>query len=68
MSFDYIIEIRGKVKSLELYEKVKKYNANVTDIIFLTFVYGEASLNQFVDIIRICLKFGKIKVSFTRRS
>ena len=67
MTFEYIIEIRGKVKSLDLYKKVERFNANVTDIIFLTFVYGEADLNTLIKIILICAKYGKVKVSFTRR-
>ena len=68
MTFDYFIEIKGKVKSLELYHRIKQYNANVTDLIFLTFVYGEANLNNLIKIIIICTKFGKVKVNLIRRS
>lgn len=68
MTFDYFIEIKGKVKSLELYRRIKQYNANVTDLIFLTFVYGEAKLNVLIKIIVICTKFGKVKVNLKRRS
>lgn len=65
--FDYVIEIKGKIKSRDLYKRLEKYKANVTDIIFLTFVYGEASLTEFLEIILICSKYGHIKVQFTRR-
>lgn len=68
MTFDYFIEIKGKVKSLELYNCIKQYNANVTDVIFLTFVYGEAKLNDLIKIIITCIKFGKVKVNLIRRS
>ena len=67
MIFEYIIEIRGNFKSLELYKKVERFKANVTDIIFLTFVYGEADLNTLIKIILICSKYGKVKVNFSRR-
>lgn len=69
MRYEYIIEIKGKIKSRDLYEKIAKYNANVTDIIFMTLVYGEADLNGLISIILTCLKYGKhsgIKVHFKR--
>lgn len=68
MTFEYIIEISGKIKSLELYKKLEKYNVNLTDIIFLTFVYGEADLNTLIKIILTCSKYGKVKVNFIRRT
>lgn len=67
MTFAYTIEINGKIKSSELYEEIKKFKANVTDIIFLTYVYGEANLQDLVKIIVVCLEYGKIKVKYTRR-
>lgn len=66
MRYEYIIEIKGKISSRDLYDKVKRYGANVTDIIFMTLVYGEAELNDFISIILICFKYGGIKVHFKR--
>ncbi len=66
MRYEYIIKIKGKVKSRDLYGKIARYNANVTDIIFMTLVYGEADLNDFISIILTCFKYGSIRVHFKR--
>ena len=66
MRYEYIIEIKGKANSRDLYDKIERYDANVTDIIFMTLVYGEADLDDFISIILTCFKYGGIKVHFKR--
>lgn len=66
MRFEYFIEIKGIIKSRELYNKIQIYGANVTDLVFMTFVYGEADIDAFVEIAAACFEFSDIDIHFKR--
>jgi hypothetical protein len=54
------VTINGKIDSKELWEDVKCYDINVTDLGEVTFVYGEVSMFDSLIIISICRKYGDI--------
>ena len=66
MRFEYFIEIKGIINSRELYNKIQIYGANVTDLVFMTFVYGEANLDDFIEIAAACFEFSDIDIHFQR--
>lgn len=59
------VTIKGKIDSKELWEDIKRYNVNVTDVGEVTFVHGEASMYDSMFIIDICRKYGEITHELT---
>lgn len=59
------VTINGKIDSKELWEDVKGYDINVTDLGEVTFVYGEVSMFDSLIIISICRKYGNITHEIT---
>ena len=59
------VTINGKVDSKELWEDVKGYDVNVTDMEMFTAVYGKVSMYDSMFIIDICRKYGDIKSEVT---
>ena len=59
------VTIAGKVDSKELWEDVKRYDVNVTDMVEFTSVYGKVSMYDSMFIIDICRKYGDIKTEIT---
>lgn len=59
------VTIKGKIDSKELWEDIKRYDVNVTDMGEVTFVHGEASMYDSMFIIDICRKYGDINSEVT---
>ena len=59
------VTIKGKINSKELWEDIKRYNVNVTEVGEVTFVHGEASMYDSMFIIDICRKYGEITHELT---
>lgn len=59
------VTIKGKIESKDLWEDVKEYNVNVTDLIAFTVVHGEVSMYDSMFIIDICRKYGDITTEVT---
>ena len=54
------VTINGKIDSKKLWNDIKGYDVNVTDLGEVTFVYGQASMYDSMFIIDICRKYGDI--------
>lgn len=56
-----LITIKGKIDSRDLYSKLARYGANVTDMIDKTFVFVTIDLRDdaIEHIIRICSEYGE---------
>lgn len=59
------VTIQGKIDSKKLWEEVKGYDINVTDLNEFTTVYGKVSMYDSMFIIDICRKYGDIKSEVT---
>jgi len=59
------VTIKGKIDSKSLWEDVKDYDVNVTDMIHFTAVYGKVSMYDSMFIIDICRKYGDITTEVT---
>lgn len=59
------VTIQGQIDSKSLWEDVKDYDINVTDMIQFTAVYGKVSMYDSMFIIDICRKYGDITTEVT---
>ena len=59
------VTINGKIDSKALWEDIKEYDVNVTDLGEVTFVYGECSMYHAMFIADICRKYGDITKEVT---
>ena len=59
------VTIQGQIDSKSLWEDVKDYDVNVTDMIQFTSVYGKVSMYDSMFIIDICRKYGNITTEVT---
>ena len=59
------VTIQGQIDSKSLWEDVKDYDVNVTDMIQFTAVYGKVSMYDSMFIIDICRKYGVITTEVT---
>lgn len=50
--------INGKIDSRELWDDIKNYDVNVTDLGEVTYVYGQVSMYDSLFVIDICRKYG----------
>ena len=50
-------EFPGNIDSLALYEMVKCYNLNVTDVISSVYMYGEITEKILPYLLNVCYKF-----------
>lgn len=50
--------INGKIDSRELWDDIKDYDVNVTDLGKVTYVYGQLSMYDSLFVIDICRKYG----------
>ena len=50
--------IKGKIDSRELWDDIKDYDVNVTDLGEVTYVYGQVSMYDSLFVIDICRKYG----------
>ena len=60
-----LIKITGSVNSLDLWEHIKDYKVNLTDLIEFTYIYGETNINNAVNIIRICALYGPLSIELS---
>lgn len=58
----FYIEVVGDFKSEELYERVRPFGGNVMDLIEKVYAHGKATPAAFLQIMTICLEYGKIHV------
>lgn len=59
------VTIKGQIDSKALWEDVKGYDVNVTDLGEFTSVYGKTSMYDSMFIIDICRKYGDITSEVT---
>lgn len=59
------VTIKGQIDSKSLWDDVKDYDVNVTDMIQFTSVYGKVSMYDSMFIIDICRKYGDITTEVT---
>ena len=59
------VMIQGQIDSKSLWEDVKGYDVNVTDMVEFTSVYGKVSMYDSMFIIDICRKYGDITSEVT---
>lgn len=61
---DIFITIPGSIDSEQLYQELKNYSMNVTNLVTRTYVYGTVDLaDPLIEyIIQICYKYGNIQV------
>lgn len=59
------VTINGKIDSKKLWEEVKCYDINVTDLEAFTTVHGKCSMYDSMFIIDICRKYGDVKSEVT---
>lgn len=59
------VMIQGQIDSKSLWEDVKGYDVNVTDMNEFTSVYGKVSMYDSMFIIDICRKYGDITSEVT---
>lgn len=57
------IEIKGAIDSKKLWEEIRQYGVNVTDLEKYTLVHGEVSMYDSMFVIDICRKYGDITSS-----
>lgn len=54
-----LIKITGKINSLDLWEHIKRYGVNLTDLEEFVYVMGETDIDDALKIIRICNIYGR---------
>lgn len=59
------VTIQGKIDSKKLWDEVKGYDVNVTDLNEFTSVYGKTTMYDSMFIIDICRKYGDITTEVT---
>lgn len=60
------VEIKGEIDSRSLWEQIKGYGANLTDLIDRSLVYGEASVSRVGEIISVCALYGDIEARVSK--
>lgn len=60
-----LIKITGKINSLDLWEHIKRYGVNLTDLEEFTYVMGETNINDALKIIRICSLYGPLMIELS---
>lgn len=61
---DVNITVKPRVKSRELYERLKSFNANVTDLGNVVYVYTKIDIREdaIEKILKICREYGDCSV------
>ena len=60
-----LIKIDGKINSLDLWEHIKRYEVNLTDLEDFAYVYGKTNFNDAMAIIRICALYGNLHIELS---
>lgn len=62
--FNIWVTIKTRINSLELYKRLQRFNANVTDLGDTVYIYAqiEASEILFEDFLGICREYGDLTV------
>lgn len=59
----FTAEFPANIESLALYEMVKQYKLNVTDIISKVYMMGEVNQKDLPSILYACYKFGYTEIT-----
>ena len=65
MKIKLFVEIKGNIDSLILWELIKDYKMNLTDVVDKSWVYGDADPLVAAKVVSICALFGDIKAELT---
>lgn len=66
MKLHVTIEIKGKVDSLMLWELIKDYKMNLTDLETVVYVYGDCNYITAGRVLSCCALFGDIDAHITK--
>lgn len=65
MKINLFVEIKGEIDSLMLWQLIKEYKLNLTDVGTKTWVYGETDYMTAGIVISKCALFGDTKAELT---
>lgn len=65
MKIKMFVEIKGEIDSLMLWQLIKNYKLNLTDVGAKTWVYGDTDYMTAGKVISICALFGDTKAELT---
>ena len=60
------VEFPANIESLALYEMVKQYKLNVTDIITKVYMMGEVDQKDLPYLLYVCSKFGYTEITIKK--
>lgn len=60
-----LIKITGRINSLDLWEHIKRYGVNLTDLEEFVYVMGETNIDDALKIIRICNLYGPLMIELS---
>lgn len=66
MKVHLYVEIQGSIDSYMLWELIRQYNLDLTDLGKLTMVYGDCSYSVAGRVVSRCALFGNLTVKITR--
>lgn len=58
------VEIKGPINSRALWSLISRYNVSCTDLGAVTYVYGDVTFDEAVDVVCFCSMFGEIKTEY----
>lgn len=60
-----LIKITGRINSLDLWEHIKRYGVNLTDLEEFVYIMGETNIDDALKIIRICNLYGPMMIELS---
>lgn len=60
-----LIKITGRINSLDLWEHIKRYGVNLTDLEEFVYILGETNIDDALKIIRICNLYGPLMIELS---
>ena len=60
-----LIKITGRINSLDLWEHIKRYGVNLTDLEEFVYILGETNIEDALKIIRICALYGPLMIELS---
>lgn len=58
------VEIKGPINSRALWSLISRYNVSCTDLGKMTYVYGDVTFDEAVDVVSFCSMFGELKTEY----
>lgn len=58
--YHIFIEIKGNIDSFKLWDAIKGYKLNLTDLGEINLIYGEIALQYIGELISLCASYGMI--------